>query len=153
VRARALGLALVVALVAAPRARAQSSDHDAVRAAIKQIFDGMRTRDTAAMRATFDSSAALRSVGARGVRSDDVDAWIASVATAPAGLVLDERLGEQRIELEGALATVWVRYHFYAGDRFSHCGVNAFILAKRGDAWKIVAVVDTRQREGCSAAP
>jgi hypothetical protein len=110
----------------------------------------MRTRDTAAMRATFDSTAVLRSVGARGVRADEVNAWIGSVATAPAGTVLDERLGEQRVELDGPLATVWVRYHFYVGERFSHCGVDAFILAKRGEEWRIIAVADTRQREGCA---
>ena len=137
----------------APRAAAQSSDHDAVRAVVKGLFDAMRTRDTTVMRAAFDSTAVLRSVGPRGIRSDAVDAWIASIATAPAGLVLDERIGEQRLELDGPLATVWVRYHFYAGERFSHCGVDAFILGKRGDAWKIMAVVDTRQREGCAPLP
>lgn len=151
--ARLLGLALLLALGSAPRLPAQSSEHEAVRSVVTGLFDAMRTRDTAVMRASFDSTAVLRSVLARGVRTDAVGAWISSVATAPAGLVLDERLGEQRIELDGPLATVWVRYHFYAGDRFSHCGVNAFILAKRSDAWKILAVVDTRQREGCPAAP
>jgi hypothetical protein len=151
--ARLMLFALLLALTVAPRAAAQSADHDQVRAVVKGLFDAMRTRDTTAMRAAFDSTAVMRSIGARGVRSDAVDGWISSVATAPAGLVLDERLGEQRVELEGPLATVWVRYHFYAGERFSHCGVNAFILTKRGDAWKILAVADTRQREGCPAAP
>ena len=150
---RVLMATLVIALIAAPRAEAQTADHDAVRAVVKGLFDAMRTRDTATMRAAFDTTAVLRSILPRGVRSDAVDGWISSVATAPAGLVLDERLGEQRVELEGPLATVWVRYHFYAGERFSHCGVNAFTLAKSGDAWRILAVVDTRQREGCPAAP
>jgi hypothetical protein len=151
--ARFVALALLVLAAVAPRAAAQSGDHEAVRATITGLFDAMRARDTSAMRATFDSSAVLRSIGPRGVRSDAVDAWISSIATAPAGLVLDERLGEQRIQLDGPLATVWVRYQFFAGDRFSHCGVNAFILAKRGEAWKILAVVDTRQREGCPTSP
>jgi hypothetical protein len=35
------------------------------------------------------------------------------------------------------------------GDRFSHCGVDAFTLAKEDDAWKIVALTDTRRRQGC----
>jgi len=151
--ARVLLTTLALALVAAPRVTAQSSDHEQVRAVVKGLFDAMRTRDTSAMRAAFDSSAVLRSVGARGVRSDAVDAWISSVATAPAGLVLDERIGEPRVELDGLLATAWVPYHFYAGERFSHCGVNAFTLAKVGGAWKVLAVSDTRQREGCPASP
>jgi hypothetical protein len=150
---RMILVALCCAFITAPRAAAQSSDHDAVRVVVKGLFDAMRTRDTSAMRAAFDSTAILRSITARGVRGDAVDAWISSVANAPAGLVLDERIGEPRIELDGPLATAWVPYHFYAGDRFSHCGVNSFILAKAGSAWKILAVVDTRQREGCTVTP
>jgi hypothetical protein len=146
-------VACCAALIVAPRAAAQTSDHDAVRAVVKGLFDAMRTRDTSAMRAAFDSTAILRSITARGVRSDAVDGWISSVANAPAGLVLDERIREPRIELDGSLATAWVPYDFYAGDRFSHCGVNSFILAKIGTAWKILAVVDTRQRERCTVTP
>ncbi len=151
--ARVILVALCTTLVVAPRAEAQSGDHDSVRAVVTGLFDAMRTRDTSAMRAAFDSTAILRSIGARGIRSDAVDAWISSVANAPTGLVLDERIRDMRIELDGPLATAWVPYEFYAGDRFSHCGVNAILLGKIGNAWKILAVVDTRQRERCTVTP
>jgi len=145
--------ALLVAVFAAPAALAQSAEHDQVRAVVSALFDAMRTRDTAAMRAAFDPAAVLQSVGAQGVTVDPVQEWLSSVAGARAGVVLDERLGPQAVQLDGPLASVWVRYHFFVGDRFSHCGVDAFVLAKVADRWRIISVADTRQRTGCEALP
>ncbi len=31
----------------------------------------------------------------------------------------------------------------------SHCGVDAFQIAKSGGAWRITALTDTRRSEGC----
>jgi hypothetical protein len=149
-------LQLVLAAVAftAPAvAPAQSTDHDAAYAVVTRLFDAMRARDTAAMRAAFAPGASLQSVSAASIRTDDISAWISSVAAAPAGLVLDERLANQIIQVNGPLASIWVDYWFFAGDRFSHCGVDAFVLAKQGETWRIISVADTRQREGCAPAP
>ena len=147
-------LLLAALLVPVGAATAQSPDHEAAYAVITKLFDGMRTRDTAAMRTAFAPGASLQSVAASGqVRSDAIDAWIGSVASAPAGVVLDERLGTPVVQVNGNLATVWVEYWFYAGERFSHCGFDAFVLARTAGAWRILSVADTRQREGCSPAP
>ena len=133
---------------------AQSPDHDAAYAVVTRLFDGMRARDTASMRAAFAPGATLQSVGADGqVRPTPIDAWIGSVAGAPAGVMLDERLGAPVVQVNGNLATVWVEYWFFAGERFSHCGFDAFMLAKSGGSWRILSVADTRQREGCPPAP
>lgn len=152
---RTLSLAALLAF-AAPSASAiaQSPDHDAAYAVVTTLFDGMRARDTTSMRRAFAPGASLQSVAANGqVRTDAIDAWIGSVASAPAGLVLDERLGSPVVQVNGNLATVWVEYWFYAGERFSHCGFDAFVLAKTDGSWRILSVADTRQREGCRPAP
>lgn len=151
---RFAALALAIAAVAPTAATAQTPEHDAAYAVITTLFDGMRTRDTASMRAAFAPGASLQSVGPTGqLRADPIDGWIGSVASAPAGLVLDERLGTPVVQVSGNLATVWVDYWFFAGERFSHCGVDAFVLAKTDGAWRILSVADTRQREGCPPAP
>lgn len=150
---RHVALALASALVVPATAQAQSPDHDAAYAVVTKLFDGMRTRDTASMRAAFSAGALLQSVSAASIRTDDIGAWINSVATAPAGLVLDERLANPIVQVSGNLASIWVDYWFFAGDRFSHCGVDAFVLARQGEAWKIISVADTRRREGCAPAP
>jgi hypothetical protein len=145
--------AALLLVVPSARLRAQSADHDAAYAVITRLFDGMRTRDTASMRAAFAPGATLNSVSATGVRTDAIDAWIASIGAAPAGVVLDERLGARVVQVSGDLASVWVDYWFFAGERFSHCGVDAFVLARANGSWRILSVADTRQREGCRAAP
>jgi hypothetical protein len=150
----ALGAALL--LLAFPSREtlgAQSADHEAAYAVITRLFDGMRTRDTASMRAAFAPGASLNSVSTAGLRTDAIDAWVSSVASAPAGLVLDERLGARVVQVSGDLASVWVEYWFFASERFSHCGVDAFVLARTTGTWRIVSVADTRQRDGCRAAP
>lgn len=144
-------IALLTAL-ATPLA-AQSNDHDAAFGVITRLFDAMRSRDTATMRAAFAPGAALQSMSAQGLRNDPIDSWIQSIARAPQGVVLDERLGDRVVQVRGDLASVWVDYWFFVGDRFSHCGVDAFVLARVDGAWRIISVADTRQREGCPTAP
>ena len=72
----------------------------------------------------------------------------AAVADAP--VTFDERVGEVEVRVDDGLATAWMPYRFYAGDRFSHCGVNAMQFvryAPPGEAprWRIVQIIDTRR--------
>jgi hypothetical protein len=90
----------------------------------------MRARDTTAMRAAFVPNASMQSLGDTAVKFDAVDEWITGVARARPGLVLDERLANPVVHVDGMLASVWVDYWFFAGDRFSHCGVDALLLVK-----------------------
>jgi hypothetical protein len=42
-----------------------------------------------------------------------------------------------------------VDYSFFAGPRFSHCGIDAFQLFRGPGGWKIFQLTDTRRRTGC----
>jgi hypothetical protein len=146
--------ALTVGEAGTVKAQALSSpDHEAAYAVVVKLFDAMRTRDTAAMRAAFVPNASMQSLTPQGVRFDSTGGWISSVGRAPAGLVLDERLANPVINVNGDLASVWVDYWFFATDRLSHCGVDAILLHRREGAWRIFSIVDTRQKEGCPPAP
>lgn len=150
-----VGLALL-AVGSGPGARAQDppGDRAAVMAVVKQLFDGMRAGDSGAVRATFHPDALLATTvtraGTATVRIDTVDAFVRAVGT-PHPEVWDERIRNPRVELDGPLASVWAEYSFYAGARFMHCGIDAFQIARDGDAWRIVALMDTRRRDGCPA--
>ena len=148
---------LIVSLLlvlSAGRVEAQvASDSAAITGVVTKLFDAMRARDTTTMRALFVPNASMQSLRDTAVTFDRIDGWIAGVARAPQGVVLDERLGPQQVRIDGNLATVWVDYWFYAGPRFSHCGVDAFQLARIGGAWKIFSVVDTRRTKGCAPSP
>jgi hypothetical protein len=106
-----------------------------------------------AMRAAFVPNASMQSLRKDGVRFEAIDGWLGGVGRAPAGLVLDERLANPVVQVNANLSSIWVDYWFFAGDRFSHCGVDAIHLVKQDGAWRIFSIVDTRQTEGCPPAP
>ena len=140
---------------AAPPSAAPSTTADsaAVVAVFTRLFDAMRARDTAAMRAAFVPGATLATTTVRDgvptVKYDSLGAFLRSVGSAPPGLLLDERLYGMTVQVSDGLASLWTEYDFHAGPRFSHCGVDAAHLARTPDGWRIVALADTRRREGC----
>jgi len=146
-------LVTLVGLAVPGAARAQAApDREAILAVVQRLFDGMRAGDSAAVRSVFHPKAqffsALERQGAAQVRFEDPEGFIKAVGT-PHDQVWDERTRNEVVHQDGTLAAVWMDYSFYTGDRFSHCGVDAFLLARDGADWKIVSLADTRQREGC----
>jgi hypothetical protein len=141
------------AATGAPAAAQDTTARREVLGVVQQLFDAMRARDTAKMRSLFDTGATLVAAGARGggpgMQRMPVSQFVTAIAGAPAGRVLDERTYAPEVRVDANLATVWTEYDFYVGDQFSHCGVDAFQLARTAAGWKIVALADTRRREGC----
>ena len=137
-----------------PPQPAYAADSAAIRQVVTRLFDGMRTRDTAAMRTLFHEPVAMRSVSYRQgkavVEADGLEDWFTGVASAPDTLLLDERLGPPEIRVDGNLGSVWVYYEFYLNDRFSHCGVDSFQLGRTDAGWKIILLADSRRRTGCA---
>ena len=150
---RRLVLLFVVCLIPLAPVAAQSAAHDSVYKVVTDLFDSMRARDTSSMRAAFTSNASMQALTADSVEFASVDGWINSVARARPGVLLDERLANPVVQVDGALATVWVDYWFFVGTRQSHCGVDAFQLHKQNGQWRIFSVVDTRRAIGCPDAP
>ena len=146
--ARSFGAMLVVAALAPHATRAQS-DKDAVISVVKKVFEGMKTRDTALMRAQMDPAARLIGVDpAKGVQVIDPSLWIGGVGKGK-GDAWDERIFDPEVRIDEDLATVWTYYEFWRGSALSHCGYDAFVLSKVGGAWKVVQVADTR-KQSCS---
>ena len=151
---------LLCALPVAAAAQGTSAAADRTRerevlAVVQRLFDGMRAGDSAAMRATFHPGAQLMSVGSKaGVSTLEVDSLddFLSAIGKPHPERYDERTSNPRVHIDGDLAAVWTDYAFYVGDKFSHCGVDAFHLFRGPDGWKIISIADTRRREGCAQA-
>ena len=134
---------------------AQGDERD-VLAVVNQLFDGMRARDTGKMRSLLHPQARMASPGMRNgafvVTVEPPDSWLAQIARST-GPALDERITGAEVKVDGALASVWAGYSFFIGERFSHCGVDAFHLVRMPEGWRIIDLADTRRREGCAAAP
>ncbi len=146
---------LVAGLFAAtaPLAAQDASDRDAILAVSRRLFDGMRAGDSAMVRSTFHPKLFLASAfvrqGTPAVEVDDgPEGFIKAVGTPHAEL-WDERVANPLVRQDGNFASVWMDYTFYLGGKKSHCGVDAFFMARDGTEWKIVALMDTRRREGC----
>jgi hypothetical protein len=129
-----LRISLLLWLLAPFGAFAQASAEVEVAAVITQLFDGMRSADTASIKAVFHPEMRLNSTGydAEGTptfQSGSIANWLATVARLPAGQ-LDERIYGATIRIDGPLATAWTPYAFYYNGARSHCGVNAFQLVQ-----------------------
>ena len=152
VRAAVSCLAMVAVLAPGARAQSATDDEREVLRVVERLFEAMRARDEAELRAVFDTTAHLVSSGVRdGVpfaRSVPAERFIQAVVSAQ-GDEWIERFYDPEVRIDGNLATVWTYYTFHVGSRFSHCGYDAFQLARTGEGWKIMSVADSRRTEGC----
>lgn len=75
-----------------------------------------------------------------------------SLAADDADLV--ERGFDAEVRVQGHLASVWLPYDFYENGQWSHCGVDAFILLRRPEGWRIASIAWTvEQPPACRAHP
>ena len=154
-RPAVLAAPIALCIAAVPlqaQAPADPADEAAVRAVIAQLFDGMRARDSAMIVGAFVPGVRLVSSGlkqgAPGIDPIAAEEFAGVVAKAT-GPKWDERTHGETMQFDGTLVAVWAPYDFYLGDTLSHCGVDAFHLAKLPEGWKIIAISDTHRREGC----
>lgn len=146
-----LPLAVSVAIGAgfAQAPRSPAAEEQQVVAAVEKLFAAMRARDADALRALLHDDARLISVRPTGevsVRSKED--WIRTIAESAA--VLDERMRDPEVRIDGNLATLWARYTFRRGGQLSHCGTNAFDYVRIGGEWRLMTVAFTTQTTGCT---
>jgi hypothetical protein len=123
---------------------------------VQRLFDAMRANDSGAIRALFEPGTRLQSVsvrqGASVVSEDSLGSFLRAVGTRRPQL-LDERIANERVLIDGPYAVAWVDYTFYLGDQKSHCGIDAFQMVRRPSGWRIFGLTDTRRRENCPDLP
>lgn len=129
------------------------AEKDEVKKAIQTMFDGMRAGDSSMVHSVFIDEVAMQTIAANrqgemALTDGSLTDFLNALGT-PHEQVWDERILSYEIKIDGAMASVWTPYEFYAGENFSHCGVNSFQLMKGAEGWKIIYLVDTRKREGC----
>jgi hypothetical protein len=72
---------------------------------------------------------------------------------ATSAVELRERLWEPQVHVDGAIATLWAPYDFHLGERFSHCGHDAFQLARGDRGWYVTGLTYTVRTAGCTGPP
>ncbi len=150
-------LLLAAVCAAAPSsAAAQAADTAAVVATITRMFDALRTKDGATVRAVLDSAARftlLRSSPEGGARVVVLTGeQFVTAVTNPQGAGLDEPIRNVEVRIDGDLAAVWAEYQVRIDGNVSHCGYDAFHLVRKGGEWKILNVSDSFRQQGCGPA-
>ncbi len=141
--------------------RAERSDEpydeeSRVVAAVRKLFEGVTAKDGEMMRSVLDRDARLVRTetrnGAPRTRPMSAADFVARVLDHQ-GPAMREKIWNPEVRIAENLATVWVPYAFYLGERFTHCGEDAIQLAKTElgwPGWKILAIADTQRTEGCN---
>lgn len=152
-----LALAALGALPRAARAQAMADAKPQIMAVVQRLFDGMRAGDSAMVRSVFHPQLRMMSVGKakegnlRLNVEPSAEGFVKAVGT-PHPQRWDERFTNERVEIDGPLASVWVDYTFHLGDKLSHCGIDHFLLVQGDDGkWSIISLADTRRTTGCGA--
>jgi hypothetical protein len=143
----ALALTTLPADVAAQDARAE------VLVVLDVFFDGLRTKDAAKMATVIEPYTRLTLLRPSPTGGSQVMVMTAADfnarVTAAGQPALDEVIRDPEVRIDGDLATVWTRYQVRINGAVSHCGTDAFHLARISNRWKIVNVSDTFTQEGC----
>ncbi len=141
-----------VALLNASGVDAQTNEDRAVIAAAQAVFDAMEALDPEAFRNSMVPDGFLMSVGVERTRRTTRDDFAANIANRTSPMI--ERMWDPEVRIDGPVATVWAPYDFYSATEFSHCGTDAFQLAKTADSWKVVMISYTSQAPPtCSMHP
>jgi hypothetical protein len=132
---------------------AQDTESD-IKNVINNLFNSMRSADPQSLLTSFHEGASLKSIlkdstGKTLVKDELISDFAASVSRLPKGYA-DERIVFDAIKIDGDLAFVWTPYDLYLNGKFIHCGVDAFVLLKLNNQWKISSLIDTRRKQGCN---
>ncbi|TJY33910.1 nuclear transport factor 2 family protein [Pontimicrobium aquaticum] len=126
-----------------------------VKAAIDTFFEGFHKGDTTMMKTVmygkFTTQTAFKNQKGEDVlRSSESTDLVNAIANRPDTEKWDERLLDYIIKVDNNMANAWTPYEFWRNGEFSHCGVNSFQLFNDNGQWKIIYLIDTRQRTGCN---
>jgi hypothetical protein len=150
----ALGLVTFAIASASPSTLdAQSQAQRAeVMATINGFLRGLKTKDTVLMTQHLDTLTRMTLLrpGPNGTRVVVLKgSEFIKVAANPNQPPLDEPIRNPVVQIDGDLASVWTEYQVRRDGKVTHCGYDAFQLARLGGKWKILNVTDSFRQTGC----
>jgi hypothetical protein len=127
-----------------------TKDEDQIKAVILKTFNAMKSVDSVALKSCFTEKAVLHISQIRPegniVREVPIANFVKNVMTRKAGDMDERVLSWGPILVDHEIATAWVPYEFYLNGKFTHKGVDAFILVKIGEEYKIQTLLYNMQK-------
>ena len=128
----------------------KSKEEDQIKAVILKTFSAMKAVDSVALKSCFTSTALLQISQIRPegntVRDLPVSKFVQSVLSRKPGEMDERVLSWGPILIDHEIATAWVPYEFYLNGKFSHKGVDVFLLVKTGNEFKIQTLLYNMQK-------
>ncbi len=147
-------LLLLFGIIASVPSLAQT-DQDNVREVVHRLFNSMEKGDSAKLHSTFAKQVTLATISrdknnAPAIEHESSVADFLKAIGTPHPEIYYEEIWNLKIQIDGDFAQAWCDYAFYVGNKFSHCGVDAFHLFKGKEGWKIFHLADTRRKDNCT---
>jgi anaerobic glycerol-3-phosphate dehydrogenase len=143
---------VVFILVWSISSTAQKKEDQAIMEPIQNLFLAMEKGDSALLHTAFFTDVTLITIlekdGKFKLRKEGLASFLNAVGS-PHKETWFEPIWNVKVQQEDNFAQVWADYAFYAGNKFSHCGVDTFQLVKTEKGWKIFYLADTRKKIGC----
>jgi hypothetical protein len=127
-----------------------NKDEDQIKSVILKTFSAMKSVDSVALKSCFTEKALLHISQVRPegnvVREVSIANFIQNVMSRKPGDMDERVLSWGPILIDHEIATAWVPYEFYLNGKFSHKGVDVFLLIKTGNEYKIQTLLYNMQK-------
>jgi len=127
-----------------------NKDEDQIKSVILKTFSAMKSVDSVALKSCFTEKALLHISQVRPegniVREVPIANFMQNVMSRKPGDMDERVLSWGPILIDHEIATAWVPYEFYLNGKFSHKGVDAFILVKVEEEYKIQTLLYNMQK-------
>lgn len=121
---------------------------------VETFFEGFHKGDATIMQSVMATDVTMQTAstnkeGKHIVSTGNGQDLLNAISNIPADQKWEEKILGYNVQIDGNLAHVWTPYEFWLNGAFSHCGANAFTIAKTDAGWKIINVIDSRRRNNC----
>jgi hypothetical protein len=127
-----------------------NKDEDQIKAVILKTFSAMKSVDSVALKSCFTEKALLNISQVRPegtiVREVPIANFVKNVMTRKAGDMDERVISWGPILVDHEIATAWVPYEFYLNGKFTHKGVDVFLLVKVKEEYKIQTLLYNMQK-------
>lgn len=131
------------------------SESEKAAAVADKLFEAMRAKNYEQIKSLFLNGGKLTALdqpkdgkGVSTTRSFSGDAFAKMISEAKAPEFI-EKMPAKDVRIYGDSAVVIGRFTFHVGEKFSHCGLNAFHLLKSNGEWKIANASTTIETQNC----
>lgn len=116
-----------------------------------RFFEAMEARDAVTLKKMLHPRAQMIAIVDGEARIRSGEEWLSGITSA--NEPLRERMWDRHVQVDEGLATLWGPYDFHRGEKFSHCGTNAFHFVRSSEEWLLLNVTFTVRKDGCESRP